>query len=389
MIDFTSASYLGLRHPAGSLWPWDRLTTGVPAALADPPGAADVAASLAALQGCGDTVLAPSTLHLFWDLFDAFADPGPAADRPGTTVHYDAGLYTIGRWGVERAGCRGLPVRAFAHHDPASLERHLAEDRKWAGDRWTGNRPPVPIVVADGFCPACGRAAPLAAYLRAARRAGGWLVLDDTQALGVLGAGGGGSLRHAALAPAERDDVLLVSSLAKAFGAPLAALSGSAERVSRFRATSRTRVHCSPPSAADLAAAAAALAVNRRCGDALRLRLTQLVRRFRARLAGHGVRPAGGEFPVQSVIPPASVYAARVHAGLLRCGVQTALVAADERRPGLAHDGRAAPGGRAPSGPVLCFVFTARHRADEVDYAADALVRQLRADRCRDWAISR
>ena len=36
VLDFTSASYLGLRHPRRTLRPWPRLTTGVPAALAEP-----------------------------------------------------------------------------------------------------------------------------------------------------------------------------------------------------------------------------------------------------------------------------------------------------------------------------------------------------------------
>ena len=39
----------------------------------------------------------------------------------------------------------------------------------------------------DGFCPGCGRAAPLREYLESARAQRGLLVLDDTQAIGVLG----------------------------------------------------------------------------------------------------------------------------------------------------------------------------------------------------------
>jgi len=39
VLDFTSALYLGLRHPSGSLRPWARFTLGVPAALAAPPEA--------------------------------------------------------------------------------------------------------------------------------------------------------------------------------------------------------------------------------------------------------------------------------------------------------------------------------------------------------------
>ena len=45
-----------------------------------------------------------------------------------------------------------------------------------------------------------------------------------------------------------------------------------------------TRVHCSPPSVANIRAAAHALELNRTCGDALRLRLAGLVGRFRTAL---------------------------------------------------------------------------------------------------------
>ena len=52
---------------------WDRLTLGKPAALESPPGAREVEGELAALTGCERAVLAPSTLHLFWDLFGILA----------------------------------------------------------------------------------------------------------------------------------------------------------------------------------------------------------------------------------------------------------------------------------------------------------------------------
>ena len=73
MLDFTSALYLGLRHPTGSLRPWAQLTSGRPAALATPANQAGVAQALARLQGCEMATLSSSTLHLFWDLFGVLA----------------------------------------------------------------------------------------------------------------------------------------------------------------------------------------------------------------------------------------------------------------------------------------------------------------------------
>ena len=118
MLDFTSALYLGMRHPGRSLRPWVQLTTGRPAALASPPSASAVAEHLAALQGCEAATLVPSTLHLFWDLFTILANERIA-------IYMDAGTYAIVKWAVERAAARGTPVRIFRHHDPDALGDQL------------------------------------------------------------------------------------------------------------------------------------------------------------------------------------------------------------------------------------------------------------------------
>lgn len=345
--DFASALYLGMRHPWAALGPWDSLTTGVPAVLEPPPGAEAAAARLARLQGCEAALFLPSTLHLFWDLFGVLA-PGASA------VLVDGGAYAVARWGVERARCGGVPARTFAHHSVAGLRRAL---------RTAGRGRPV--VVCDGFCPACGRPAPLPEYLDAVRAAGGLLVVDDTQALGIhgegprpglpYGRGGGGSLRRWGI---EGPELLLGASLAKGFGAPLAALSGSRALVARFAAQSLTRVHGSPPSVPAVRAAARALALNRARGDRLRARLAVNVERFRGLLAEGGAgRIAGGDFPVQTLAGLAG--AAGVHARLEREGIRAVL--------------RAAPG------PVLTFLLRADHEEHDLARAACAVARAARA----------
>jgi 8-amino-7-oxononanoate synthase len=314
MIDCTSSLYLGLRHGSGSLGAWPRLSTGVPAALGPPAGAEIAGRGLARLAGCRAGVLAPSTLHLFWDLFGILACDSVA-------IHADAGLYPIGRWGVERAAARGARVRAFRHHDPDALGASLG--------RSPGLRP---LVVADGFCPACGRPAPIREYLELLRPRGGLLILDDTQALGIFGhepgpgapygRGGGGSVRRAGIAG---PDVAVVSSLAKGFGVPVAVLAASRAFVARFERESETRVHCSPASIPAMRAAARALRVNARHGDALRLRLARNVRRFRRRLAEAGVTPGGGLFAVQALAAGPRVDPPALHRRLLGRGIRTVL----------------------------------------------------------------
>lgn len=302
MPDFTSALYLGLRHATRMLRPWAALTTGTPAAVRPVPGAAAAAQRLAQLQGCEAATLLPSTLHAAWDV-------GALVDPRRNTIYYDAEVYPILGATVSRAASRGVAVRSFAHSDPAALERALRRDQR------------RPVVVVDGLCPACGGPSPLPAYLRAARRHGGLLVVDDTQAVGILGSrrgsvplwgrGGGGSLRFHGLVDAP--DVLVLASLAKALGVPVAAVSGSREAIANYDARSDTRVHCSPVSIADVHALDSALAVNSRSGDELRMRVAAATQRLRSALLGLGIQVAGGFFPVQALPPLPRPDAARLH----------------------------------------------------------------------------
>jgi len=355
VLDFSSALYLGLRHPSRSLRPWPALTTGKPAALASPSDAAGVAGELAALQGCERATLLPSTLHLFWDLFGLLA-------RERVRIYMEAGTYAVARWGVERAAAQGAIVRRFPHRD-ASAARALIERDKRSGGR--------PIVVADGFCPICGTATPLAQFLQCVECSHGQLVLDDTQALGVLGAkpdadapfgrGGGGSLRwHGLRSPA----VIVGSSLAKGFGVPMAVLCGSEHVIDCFEAGSETRVHSSPPSLASLHAAEHALAQNRMLGDRRRLYLWRLVERFRAGLRQVGLAAGGAVFPVQMIDPVDGVQPRTLHQRLLCQGIRTVLV-------------RCCRG----AGTRLGFVITVLHRPVDIDRAVEALARATIFDR--------
>lgn len=348
MLDFTSALYLGMRHPSRSLRPWSQFTTGVPAALSSPPDSRLVAHELAVLQGCEEGVLGTSTLHQFWDLFGILA-------RRHVAIHVDSGAYPIARWGVERAEAHGVPVREFAHHNLEALEQGLRRDAR-------GNF--VPLLVTDGFCTGCGRPAPLAAYLDRARAHGGWLIIDDTQALGIFGhspapdapygRGGGGMLARNRIGG---PDVLVVCSLAKAFGAPLAVLSGCKSAIKAFEAKSETRMHCSPPSVAAVRAAEHALTLNRLYGDSLRSHLASLVNRFRGQAAHAGFRFSGGLFPFQTLQPSASFEMVSLYEQLRKQGIQTVL-----------HEARNG------HGPRVSFLITARHAPEEVDKAANALI---------------
>ncbi len=347
MINFTSALYLGLHHPSQFLQPWQQLTLGVPAALAEPPGAEEAAGRLAQLQGCEHGVLLPSTLHLFWDLF-AMLRQQPAA------LFVDEGVYAIAYWGVEQFRAKGGDVYTFQHHDPDAL---LAQIKRQA------HKKKYPVAIADGFCPACGHVAPAGEYLEIVRRYGGLLALDDTQALGILGEppalhspygkGGGGTLRWSGnFGP----DIVVGSSLAKGFGVPVAILAGSHKLIKRFKTASDTRVHGSPPSIAVIQAARHALLVNEIHGNLLRHRLAQRVAQFRKGLEAIGWDSIGGWFPVQTLRGIVGNAAIRMHQYLSRYGIQAVL--SRPRNSGEAH---------------LSFLVTARHTAGEIDHCIDIL----------------
>ena len=69
MMDFTSSLYLGMKHSSNELNGWQRLTTGVPAALWESALSRQVGDHVAGMQGLEKGLTAPSTLHLYWDLF--------------------------------------------------------------------------------------------------------------------------------------------------------------------------------------------------------------------------------------------------------------------------------------------------------------------------------
>ena len=350
MLDFTSALYLGLEHGWRDLPGWQRLTLGKPAALEEPPRAIEVQGQLAELTGCGRAVLAPSTLHAFWDLFDLLR-------QRGMSVLLDEGSYAIARWGIERAAARGMPVETFNGRDLRSL-------------RYRVQRVRLPVVVTDGYYPGAGFPAPLARYVEWVKPRGGLVVVDDTQALGIFGrspgprapfgVGGGGSLRRLGL---QEDCIVLVSSLAKAFGAPVAMVAGREDLIADFERDSATRVHCSPPSAAAISAAAHALRINRLSGYVIRMRLARVVTLLRAGLSRLNLLCTRGLFPVQTLRISDRMDPAELHRRLLSLGVRTVL-----------HHGREGNGAR------ISFVVTALHTPKDINQALSCLADLLRCE---------
>jgi len=353
--DFSTVLYLGLTHPSAQLRPWRSLTTGLPPDLLTTPGSRRVAHRLAKLTGTETATIGPSTLHLFWDLF------GQVSDFP-IRVLADSALYAIAAWGIERAAAAGTPVDVFPHQDPAALASLIAKG---------GSRPPV--VVTDGLCTGCNKVAPLDRYLSLVEETGGWVIVDDSQAMGLLGEdpsplqplgfGGGGSMRFLDL---RSPRIITVSSLAKAFGVPLAALAGSAATVRSYELQSETRVHSSGPSVVSVRAAENALLLNSGRGDFLRAMLSANIAQFRTGAHAAGVTFEGGRFPVENLTLPRGVGAVETYQRLRDAGVHAVL-----RKP------------RCRGEAVISFVIRADHTSDNIDHATKKLERVLRRIRGR------
>jgi 8-amino-7-oxononanoate synthase len=296
---------------------------------------AEVERAFAELVGCDQAIAGSSTLHLFWDLFGWFA-------KPGIQIFVDGATYPIGRWGVARAALAGVPVHYFPEHDVEALRNAI-----------NTTHGATPVIVADGFCPACDRAAPLCQYVELAGSRDGWVIVDDSQALGLFGWHGGGSLRKFGL---TGSNAILVSSLAKALGVPMAMLAGRALDVQQIRAQSDIRVHCSPPSVPILNAAARALKLNAEIGDCLRARLARRVARFRNGLKQLGLEGNCSLFPMQRLRLPGERSARDIYERLLQRQVRCVL-----------HRGR------NNRGAQISFIITARHSLEDIDKAIYAL----------------
>jgi len=135
-------------------------------------------------------------------------------------------------------------------------------------------------------------------------------------------------------------------------------------------------VHCSPPSAASIAAAAHAIAINAECGDALRSALARRVMRLRRGLGA--LTATVGLFPVQRVQLPARTDPLVVHALMRDRGVHTV----------LSRSGDRSASGDAGRATTISFVVTARHRDDEIDEALNVFTSAVRTTgraACTSW----
>ncbi|MGV9947009.1 hypothetical protein [Rhodococcus aetherivorans] len=281
-VDFTSALFLDFRHRAQELPLWQSLTTGVPAALRSTATSAAVARLVAHEHWTAAGSVARSTLHAAIDVLGTLP-------RSGDRILLDRAGYPITQLAALLPRSRGVAVADYPHHRP-DLARVAGRGRIW--------------FVTDGWCPGCNRPAPIRLLQEIASHTGGGVVVDDSLAYGVLGRrlgddrfGDGTGTVH--WCGCDHTGIVWLASLAKAYGTPLAVITGDAETLSAVRERGINYVHSSPPSNADLAAAGRALQDPSRQARRARLHRNTLLLRHACETVG--LTPLGLPFPAVAI----------------------------------------------------------------------------------------
>jgi len=231
----------------------------------------------------------------------------------------------------------------FAHGDLDALEARLA-----------ASTAAVRVVATDAVFSMDGDIANVPRLVEMCERHEAWLVLDDAHGIGVLGAGGRGTLEHfGACSPR----IVYMATLGKALGGYGAFVAGSDELVEWLLQRARTYIFSTALPASAAATAIAALELlerDRSPVDALRARIAQ----FRSRAAQRLLPVADSP----SAIQPVAI------------GEPHRAVAASER---LLERGFFVPGIRPPTVPEvtsrLRVSLSAAHSSQDVEELVDTL----------------
>jgi glycine C-acetyltransferase len=232
----------------------------------------------------------------------------------------------------------------YANNDMADLERQL---QAASGTRYR-------IVATDGVFSMDGIVADLRSICDLADRYGALVMVDDSHAVGFMGAHGRGSHEHAGVM--GRVD-LITGTLGKALGGASGGYtSGRRELVDYLRQRSRPYLFSNTLMPAIAATSVAVIDLLESAGD-LRERLFANARRFREGMATAGFRLVPGEHPIVPVMLGDAVVATRMADALLERGIYV-----------IAFSYPVVPKGQAR----IRVQLSAAHSAEQVDRAVGA-----------------
>jgi 7-keto-8-aminopelargonate synthetase-like enzyme len=262
----------------------------------------------------------------------------------------------------EAARLSGRPVSRFRHGDAADLGAKL-KAKVDSGQR--------PLVISDGVFAARGTIAPVAEYRAVLNdHPGSVLLIDDAHGLGVLGAGGRGTLEHAGVfdsrVNADADAasgprLLLCGTLSKAVGGFGGIIPGTRRFIERLKATSHYYGGASAPPVP--AAAATARALELIASDPnMRTRLWRNVAALKDGLRRMGLEADDTPVPIVCLTIGEAENMQRIQRELMQRGIAIAYLAAYA--------------GLGPQGALRLAVFST-HTAAMIEQLLDELPRLL------------
>jgi glycine C-acetyltransferase len=304
LLNLCSSDYLGLaNHPQVKQAGKSALDTfGV--ALASPrtvtgtlPLHAELERAVSRFLGSEDTVVFASGYHAATGIFESLL-----GERD--YLFCDAQVQPAVADGIRLCRARVLPYRS---RDVNDLEDRLRRSRS-ARFR---------VIVTDGVFPLDGATAPLDAICELAEKYEATVVVDDGQAIGVLGPSGKGTPELCGVA--DKVD-LVTASFGHALGGTGGFASGRKEVITWLRQKSRPYLSSSalPPAAAAAALKALELVSAQ---PTLRTELRQKVHLFKAALEKQQLSLLGGDHPTLSVVLGDAVTTQRMADLLYRKGV--------------------------------------------------------------------
>jgi glycine C-acetyltransferase len=258
----------------------------------------ELEAALTEFLGTEDTILYSSCFDANGGIFEALLDERDA-------VISDALNHASIIDGVRL--CKARRYR-YANRDMADLEKQLRES---ADARFR-------MVVTDGVFSMDGYMAPLAEICELAERYDAMVMVDDSHAVGFVGANGRGTHEHHGVM--GRIDAL-TGTLGKALGGASGGyVSGRKELVAMLRQRSRPYLFSNSVAPSIVAASLKVLELLRGAGD-LRERLSSNTKLFRQRMTEEEFDILPGDHPIVPVMVGDAALAGKMAAAMLEKGV--------------------------------------------------------------------
>ena len=245
---------------------------------------------------------------------------------------------------IDAARLSGAKLARYAHLDLESMQRQLAQE-------CPGHR----LLVTDGVFSMDGDTAPLADMSRIAADQGAWLLVDDAHGIGVSGPDGRGSVAESGLG--EKEVPVLVGTLGKAFGCSGAFIAGSRDLIEHLVNEARSYIFTTamPPAVAQAARAAL---VRVRVDEWRRIKLKELIARFREGARSRGLSLADSGTAIQPLLVGQAQQALRLSQALRDHGFLVVAI-----RPPTVPEGTSR----------LRITLSAGHESGQVDALLEAL----------------